>query len=349
MQCFSLNTTDDCAKPANCTKSEEVYMAIEPFYAEAARGSIMINPTEYEFEYIISPDSLNLQTGKDAQLTYCINNPGFKGVYVYPDKEDITWSSDKISVATVDTNGLVKARVAGDAVITASLDYTNAKANVHVSDIPPADNTSSGTSDNTPSGESGDDTEYYYSVDGIYWNQEVTDYVALAVSVANPNNIDLEYSWYACVNDKWIIISDWTLNYSYASWVPDAPGDYVIVAKVRVPGTDYVKEVSSAAGYHPQIKGICQMPYDGPGGGYLIGFESYDNNNYTYEMLILDCTLLAEGKDAWVYTTGQCHVPDKCFWTIWQPQYGYYWTLFRIYDENGTLLDERCYGFENIC
>lgn len=93
------------------------------------------------------------------------------------------------------------------------------------------------------------------------------------------------------------------------------------------------------------------MPYTGEGGGYLIGIESYENPDraYRYEMLILDCTLLAQGKDAWIYTTGQCYAPDTCLWTIWQPLYGYYWTLFRIYDENGELIDQQCFGFENIC
>ena len=93
------------------------------------------------------------------------------------------------------------------------------------------------------------------------------------------------------------------------------------------------------------------MPYDGPGGGYLIGVESYDNpeQEYRYEMLILDCTLLAEGKDAWIYSTGQCALgTGSALWTVWQPEYGYYWTLFRIFDGQGNLLDEECYGFQNI-
>ena len=91
------------------------------------------------------------------------------------------------------------------------------------------------------------------------------------------------------------------------------------------------------------------MPYDGEGGGFLIGIESYDNpdNGYKYEMLILDCTLLLQGKDAWIYTTGKCGSEEKSLWTIWQPEYGYYWTLFRIYDENDVMLDQQCYGFAN--
>ena len=93
------------------------------------------------------------------------------------------------------------------------------------------------------------------------------------------------------------------------------------------------------------------MPNSGEGGGFLIGFETYDNpgQSYQYEMLILDCTLMAEGRDAWIYSTGRCRLgTGKALWTVWQPKYGYYWTLFRVYDERGTLLDEACYGFQNI-
>ena len=81
-----------------------------------------------------------------------------------------------------------------------------------------------------------------------------------------------------------------------------------------------------------------------------IGIESYDNpaQSYRYEMLILDCTLYSQGKDAWVYTTGKCTAPEKCLWTIWQPQYGYYWTLFRVYDVQGNLIDEACFPFQNV-
>ena len=109
-------------------------------------------------------------------------------------------------------------------------------------------------------------------------------------------------------------------------------------------------EVTASLGVvcHKGIKGICQMPYEG--GGFLIGIESYENPNqsYKYEMLILDCSLLAQGKDAWIYSTGKCGVAEgNALWTIWQPKYGYYWTLFRIYDENDELIDEQCFGFVN--
>ena len=66
-------------------------------------------------------------------------------------------------------------------------------------------------------------------------------------------------------------------------------------------------------------------------------------------MLILDCTLLTDGKDAWIYTTGKFMVMEGCAgWTTGQPQYGYYWTLFRVYDANDNLIDEADYGFVNV-
>jgi len=102
------------------------------------------------------------------------------------------------------------------------------------------------------------------------------------------------------------------------------------------------------------LKGTCQIPYgmikEGEG-GYLIGCETNDNprQKYRYELLILDCTKLINGEDAWIYTTGDCTVAEgNAMWTVWQPQYGYYWTLFRIYDNAGNIIEQQCYGFANV-
>ena len=124
-----------------------------------------------------------------------------------------------------------------------------------------------------------------------------------------------------------------------------------MVCQARVVGNEN-SLISEAAGVvYKIIKNTCQVPYTGEGGGYLIGFETKGNPNqsYQYEVLILDCTLYAQGKDAWIYSTGKCGLSEgNTFWTIWQPKYGYYWTLFRVYDERGNLLDEECYGFANV-
>lgn len=169
-----------------------------------------------------------------------------------------------------------------------------------------------------------------------------------------PSGANIEYSWYVSADNgaSWSLICDWDEEAYGIIAAPHKFGEYLIVAKARKAGDDSTTvSAAFAYSYHPAIKGICQMPYTGAGGGYLIGIESYENpgNAYTYEMLILDCTLYAQGLPAWTYTTGRCGTPDTCLWTIWQPQYGYYWTLFRIYDGNGNLIDEQCYGFQNIC
>lgn len=159
---------------------------------------------------------------------------------------------------------------------------------------------------------------------------------------------NLEYRWLAYDEAKgvWLVAQDWTVGNEWVAWKPETYGKYVIQAEVREVGTTDAITASTGITYHPNIKGECQMPYEN--GGYLIGVESYDNQNYSYELLVLDCTLLQEGKDAWIYTTGKCKTNGNAFWTVWQPEYGYYWTLFRVYDAEGNLIDEDCYGFENI-
>ncbi len=172
-----------------------------------------------------------------------------------------------------------------------------------------------------------------------------------------------EYRWLSrkvsekdgeAVNGSWKEISAWhtsdkftdSINYTPATGEYDIrSGVYEVKVQIRVKGFANTMVEKSYFITYGNIKGKCQIP--NAGGGYLIGIESYDNQNYSYEMLILDCTLLAEGKDAWTYTTGKCPTSGNCLWTVWQPQYGYYWTLFRVFDKNGKMLDQDCYGFIN--
>ncbi len=171
--------------------------------------------------------------------------------------------------------------------------------------------------------------------------------------VTNPTGEDLEYSWYISGDNgsTWSCISEWNPAEGI-SFVPNKFGEYTIVVKARKKNSpNEIVSAGTTYSYHPYIYGKCQMPYTGQGGGWLIGVESYENPNqsYQYEMLILDCNLYVQGKPAWIYTTGKCGVASgKALWVVWQPVYGYYWTLFRVYDKNGNLIDEICYGFENI-
>lgn len=189
---------------------------------------------------------------------------------------------------------------------------------------------------------------------GIYVMEVTNQRVIAGLCTTTSKQADVEFRWQAFdeQEERWILVQDWCKNNEWLNWSPPHSGGYVLYAEARVVGNES-SCVNAAVGVvmHRQIKGICQMPYTGEGGGYLIGVESYDNPNqsYRYELLILDCTLLAQGKPAWTYTTGKQRVSEgKAFWTVWQPEYGYYWTLFRVYDENGTLLDEDCFGFENV-
>ena len=193
------------------------------------------------------------------------------------------------------------------------------------------------------------------TTDGIYCASNHPS-IQAGMVIHKSNEADtVEYRWVACDSNKpgeWFEVSPWTKNNNCIDWTPEKSGSYVIVCYARVVGNEKKSEIQFAFGteYHKEIKGICQMPYSGEGGGYLIGIESYNNpnNSYQYEMLILDCTLYAQGKDAWIYTTGRCGAKGNSLWTVWQPQYGYYWTLFRIYDADGNIIDEACYGFANV-
>ena len=182
---------------------------------------------------------------------------------------------------------------------------------------------------------------YIYSLD----NNGCT--IGMTTNIADSK----EYRWlyYDTAAGTWGVAQDWTADNEWLNWKPEKYGDYVIQGEVRSTADNSKSATQSTSiSYHPNIKGKCQMPYEG--GGYLIGVESYDNpdNNYSYELLVLDCTKLASGDpNPWIYTSGQQKVSGNAFWTVWQPQYGYYWTLFRVYDANGNMIDQDCYSFQN--
>ena len=198
------------------------------------------------------------------------------------------------------------------------------------------------------------------SLSGIYITENDKDHIVAGAVVDNPLGYDLEYRWIACLKDDeaWSEISPWALNMEWLDWTPEKSGDYAIMVMVRIAGEEEYIQKETYAEYHKHIKDKCQTPYLGEGGGYLIGFETYDNPNqeYQYEMIVMDLSLLAAGSPTpWIYTTGQLRLlpgtdpsDGKTMWTVWQPEYGYYLTLFRLHDATGEIIDEVCYGFENI-
>ena len=140
----------------------------------------------------------------------------------------------------------------------------------------------------------------------------------MVVDGASPS--ELEYSWYASADNgnTWDTIKGWTQNDEWLLWTPQRFADYEVKCIARELNGDKTYEAKTSISFHTEIKGICQIPYEGEGGGYLLGLETNDNpnNSYKYEMLILDCTLLAQGKDAWVYTTEKCLSETNFLWTI---------------------------------
>lgn len=335
VQCFSgkKNASTSCNKPSNRTVTQVIPTAIEEFTDAAMGSGVVINPKTYKYVYDIRFSREKPEVGESTKSSLMLQNAGLKDIYSVVDNVGIKWSCSNSNIASVDNVGNVKTAKVGSADIIAEMKYQTIKKTLNVSDKTDSSN-----------------VKFYLY--GININKKDRDEVwAQAYLSTNGTSQYLEYSWYATLDGQnWMLISDWKRDYPWIQWNPQEYGDYTLVVKVRIKDDDSTIQTAAAAcSFHSQIKGICQMPYDGAGGGYLIGIESYDNpdNSYKYEMLILDCTLLAQGKDAWIYTTNKCHAPGNCLWTVWQPQYGYYWTLFRIFDKNDTLIDEACYGFVN--
>lgn len=192
------------------------------------------------------------------------------------------------------------------------------------------------------------------SSEGIYVFSDTPSIVAGLVHEKSDPTDDLEFRWIACDlgTGSWFELTPWTTNNEWLNWTPKSAGNYLINCYVRVIGNEEKSEIYKSVGvvYKKNlIKDICQMPYEG--GGYLIGFETFDNPNqeYQYEMFVMDLSLLAAGSPTpWVHDTGAITLSGgKTLWTIWQPEYGYYITLFRLMDKDGNILDEVSYGFAN--
>lgn len=182
---------------------------------------------------------------------------------------------------------------------------------------------------------------------GIYiWNFGNGTIDGGAVVNSDADKSALTYKWlvYDVSAGKWIQASDFSADYGI-HYSPSKSGDYLVYCEVKDNAGNTVN-TTVGVNYRHKISAICQMP-DPSGNGYLIGIQSYDNPGYQYEMQILDCNLYAQGLDAWIYTTGKCATSGNTLWTVWQPKYGYYWTLFNLYDADGNLIDQQCYGFTN--
>ena len=171
----------------------------------------------------------------------------------------------------------------------------------------------------------------------------------LAIYGANYNQLEYQWLGYDLSTGKWFAISDWQLGSNWVSWNPGKSGSFWLLGKARWADTKAEATSSCIGIQHKQcINATCQMPNPYWGGGWLIGISTFDNpnNSYRYELCVLDCNRYIHGDpNPWIYSTGPMNTGGgNTAWTVWQPQHGYYWTLFRIYDAYGNLLDQDCFG-----
>ena len=315
VQCFGNDSSVNATQPSNTSRNyniQTVQNLVDPYFKQ---------------------DTFSIdKRGEAVQFEVWVNNKEYKGLQVRVDGSSYNWSSDN-SNFEINIDGKVTAKKWGETNITA-VNKNNSNYNL-MGSVKLA-------------------TNITVSNGGIYLAEVGRSQVTAGMTYKTTGKTDMEYTWYVSADDgkTWRCLQDWKENDEWLKWTPSIYGEYKLRCLARVEGNPgSVVDTQVPVSFHPQIKGKCQMPYSGAGGGYLIGVETYDNPNqsYTYEMLILDCTLLAQGKDAWIYSTGRCGVAQgNALWTVWQPQYGYYWTLFRIYDADGNMIDEACYGFQNI-
>ena len=313
VQCFGLSESVNASQPANTARTYNIRTV-----------QTLVDPR-------LKQSTLNLnKKGATAQYEVWVTNQKYNKISTRVDASSYNWSIDNGNF-TIDANGTVKANKWGTANVTAvnknNSNY-NLQGNVILS------------------------TNATVSNPGIFLAELGKDHIVAGMTYKITEQTDVEFSWYLSTDGKnWSVLQDWKENDEWLRWAPDTFGEYNLKCAARVCGNlGSAVEDTIPISFHPEIKGKCQIPYTGAGGGYLIGIETFENPNqsYQYEMLILDCTLLAQGKDAWIYTTGKFTVTEGCAgWTVWQPQYGYYWTLFRVYDANDRLIDEACYGFVN--
>lgn len=188
---------------------------------------------------------------------------------------------------------------------------------------------------------------------GIYLNNHTYNNITAGMVVGNEYVSKLDFMWlgYDINKNKWFVISDWTRGNVWCSWNPGKTGQFLLLCRARWHSSQNNAAEACIGITHKQcINGICQMP-NTSWGGVLLGLSTFDNpnNSYRYEIQILDCSLFAAGNPyPWIYTTGRINVKGgSSAWAVWRPNNsrGYYLTLFRVYDVNGEMLDEECFGF----
>lgn len=187
------------------------------------------------------------------------------------------------------------------------------------------------------------------SLDGLCWITKEEEIQVGAAYSGWESAPEFRWTSYNLDTKKWDLIDDWRQG-NWSSWQPKK-GNYWLHVEARDSSGNIVsRTINFAVGrnYPVYINGKYQGP-NPYGEGWLIGVSSNINpqQKYRYELLILDCNKYVAGDpNPWIYGTGLKTLSSgKTFWTTWSPPHnGYYWTYFRIYDENDTLIEDQCFG-----
>ncbi len=182
---------------------------------------------------------------------------------------------------------------------------------------------------------------------GIFVLDNSNENVTAGICVENKNT-DLDYRWlyYNVTEGYWHIGSDWSTNNAWFSFDPGMTGDYILHGEVRQTNNQgIVKTVDIGIHHNQYIKATCSVP-NPYGSGILLGEETNrSSSDYRYVIQIMDVNRYLWGDpNPWIFNTGW-NVSDKSFWTVANVPAGNYWTLFRVYDSYGNMLDEKCFAF----
>lgn len=185
-------------------------------------------------------------------------------------------------------------------------------------------------------------------VDNICWNYKDTSIDIGASYRSMDNGTVFRWQSYNLDTGQWETIADWNGG-NWASWTPKKGNYWLQVQAKTTGGTVAAKTIGFTVGrnYPVYITGTYQGP-NPYGNGCLIGVSTNSNpkGRYQYELLILDCEKYQNGDpNPWVYGSERNYIAGTSFWTTYQPAHnGWYWTYFRIYDEKGNMVEDRCYG-----
>ncbi|MCB5504685.1 leucine-rich repeat protein [Coprococcus eutactus] len=124
VQCFGSNTDAQTAeKQADRTITQNINIPKKKFTEAITTDGIVWGDGEtYSYKFVIQMDKDTYTAGKNVNAKVVLVNPGFS-MYCPFTSGNITWSSDKKSVATVDKNGKIAFVGGGKVTITAKTKY----------------------------------------------------------------------------------------------------------------------------------------------------------------------------------------------------------------------------------